>query len=135
MTAQARAELAATTKCPHTAIAIIRLGLRVHGEQLPGGRAMQQPTLVVVEDDLLFAQALTALVEDLGYRVLATADTEQGAVEVVNECRPDVDLMDIRLMGGSGLGAASTIRQSSKRPIIFCTSYAHDRPVHSALHP
>ncbi len=77
---------------------------------------MQQPTLVVVEDDLLFAQALTALVEDLGYRVLATADTEQGAVEVVNECRPDVVLMDIRLTGGSGLRAASTIRQSSKVP-------------------
>ena len=94
---------------------------------------MQQPTLVVVEDDLLFAQALTALVEDLGYRVLATADTEQGAVEVVKERRPDVVLMDVKLMGGSGLGAASTIRQSSKVPIVFCTSYAGDGAVQSAV--
>jgi len=62
---------------------------------LPVGRAMQQPSVVVVEDDLLFAQALTALVEDLGYRVLAMADTEQGAVEVVKERRPDVVLMEI----------------------------------------
>jgi CheY-like chemotaxis protein len=94
---------------------------------------MQQPTLVIVEDDLLFAQALAALVEDLGYQVVATADTEQGAVEVVNECRPQVVLMDVRLMGGSGLGAASTIRQSSKVPIVFCTSHVDDGAVQSAV--
>jgi CheY-like chemotaxis protein len=94
---------------------------------------MQQPKLVIVEDDLLFAQALAALVEDLGYQVVATADTEQGAVEVVNECRPHVVIMDVRLMSGSGLGAASTIRQSSKVPIVFCTSYVDDGAVQSAV--
>jgi CheY-like chemotaxis protein len=94
---------------------------------------MQQPTLVIVEDDLLFAQALAALVEDLGYQVVATADTEQDAVQVVRECRPDVVLMDIKLMGGSGLGAANTIRQSSKVPIVFCTSYVGDGAVQSAV--
>jgi CheY-like chemotaxis protein len=84
---------------------------------------MEQPTLVIVEDDLLLALALTALVEDLGYRVLATADTQQGAVQVVRERRPDLVLMDIKLMNGDGLSAAIEIRQSSKVPIIFCTSY------------
>jgi DNA-binding response OmpR family regulator len=64
---------------------------------------MQQPTLLIVEDDMLLARALTFFAEDLGYRVLATADTEQGAVDVVNECRPDVVLMDIKLMGGNGI--------------------------------
>jgi two-component system, response regulator PdtaR len=57
---------------------------------------MEQPTLVIVEDELLLASALTALVEDLGYQVLATADTQQGAVQVVREHRPDVVLTDIK---------------------------------------
>jgi CheY-like chemotaxis protein len=94
---------------------------------------MQQPTLVIVEDDLLLARALTALAEDLGYQVLATTDTEQGAVQVVRECRPDVVLMDIKLMAGNGLGAANMIRQSSEVPIVFCTSYADDSAVQVAV--
>ena len=94
---------------------------------------MEQLTAVIVEDDLLFAQALTAFLEDLGYQVLATTDTEQGAVQVVRERRPDVVLMDVKLIGSSGLDAASMIRQSSEVPIVFCTSYADDGAVQSAV--
>ena len=85
---------------------------------------MKQPTAVIVEDELLFAEALTAFVEDLGYQVLATADTEQGAIEVVREHQPDVVLMDVQLMNGNGVGAAIMIRESSNVPIVFCSSYA-----------
>ena len=94
---------------------------------------MDRPTVVIVEDDLLFAEALTALVEDLGYRVLATADTEEGAVQVVGKRRPDVVLMDVKLMGGTGLRAASTIRQTSQVPIVFCTSYADDNTIQTTV--
>jgi CheY-like chemotaxis protein len=89
--------------------------------------------VVIVEDDPLFAQALTAFVEDLGYRVLATTDTEQSAIDVVHEHQPDVVLMDVKLIGGSGLRAASMIRESSEVPIVFCTSYADDSAVRSAV--
>jgi CheY-like chemotaxis protein len=81
---------------------------------------MEQLTAVIVEDDLLFAQALTSFLEDLGYQVLATT--------------PDVVLMDVKLIGSSGLDAASMIRQSSEVPIVFCTSYADDGAVQSAVH-
>jgi CheY-like chemotaxis protein len=85
---------------------------------------MEQPTAVIVEDELLFAQALTAFLEDLGYQVLATADGEEGTVQVVCERRPDVVLMDLKLLDGNGVGAAVMIRANFKVPIIFCTSYA-----------
>jgi two-component system, response regulator PdtaR len=94
---------------------------------------MEQPTAVIVEDELLFAQALTAFVEDLGYQVLATADSEQGAVQVVCERRPDVVLMDMKLVDGNGVGAAIIIRETFKVPIIFCTSYATDGAIQFAV--
>jgi CheY-like chemotaxis protein len=97
------------------------------------GEPMKRPTTVIVEDDLLFAQALTAFVEDLGYRVLATADTEESAVQVVREQQPDVVLMDAKLTSGTGLGAANTIRQTSEVPIIFCTSYTSNEGVEAAV--
>ena len=79
------------------------------------------------------AWAMTGLVEELGYRVLATAATEQSAVQEVRKRRPDAVLMDIRLRDGSGLGAATVIRQGSKVPIVFCTSYAGTGAVQSAV--
>ena len=94
---------------------------------------MQQPAIVIVEDDLLMARALTGLFEDWGYKVLATTDTERGAVRVVRRCRLDVVLMDIKLQDGNGLSAANLIRQSSEVPIVFCTSYAGDDAVQSAV--
>jgi CheY-like chemotaxis protein len=94
---------------------------------------MGHPTVVIVETDLLFAQALTAFVEDFGYRVLATADTEQSAIDVICQCQPNAVLMDVKLIGGSGLRAASMIRQSSNVPIVFCTTYAADKAVQSAI--
>jgi CheY-like chemotaxis protein len=94
---------------------------------------MDRPTIVIVEDDVLFAQALTGLVGDLGYRVLATAGTEEGAVRIVSEHRPDVVLMDVKLTGGNGVRAASTIRQTSQVPIVFCSSYADDIAIQSTV--
>jgi CheY-like chemotaxis protein len=94
---------------------------------------MEQPTAVIVEDELLFAQALTAVLEDLGYQVLATADSEEGAVQVVCERRPDVVLMDLKLLEGNGVGAAIMIRANFEVPIIFCTSYAADGAIQLAV--
>ena len=94
---------------------------------------MEQPTAIIVEDDLLFAEALTAFVEDLGYRVLARADTEQSAIDVVCERQPDVVLMDVKLIDGNGVGAAIMIRESTNVPIVFCSAYATDGAIQSAV--
>src|SRR5882757_7997522 len=96
------------------------------GEKTRAGEIMKQPSLVIVEDEMLLALVLTDIAEELGYQVLATADTELGAVETVLERRPDVVLMDMHLARGNGLSAASAIRKSSGVPIVFCTAYASD---------
>ena len=94
---------------------------------------MGQATLVIVEDDLLFAEALTALVESVGYRVLSTAASEPSAIKAVLDFRPDAVLMDIKLESGNGLNAARVIREKSQVPIIFCTSYSGDAEIQRAV--
>jgi CheY-like chemotaxis protein len=94
---------------------------------------MRHPTIVIVEDDSLMAEALTGFAEELGYGVLTTTDTEEGAVRAVRDLKPDVVLMDVRLRDGNGLGAANTVRQSSLVPIVFCTSYAGNKAVACAV--
>ena len=94
---------------------------------------MDQATLVIVEDDVLFAEALTALVESLGYRVLATAASEPSAIKTVLDFRPDAVLMDIKLESGNGLSAARVIREKFQVPIVFCTSYSGDAELRRAV--
>ena len=94
---------------------------------------MDQATFVIVEDDVLFAEALTALVECLGYRVLATVASEPSAIKAVLGFRPDAVLMDIRLESGNGLSAARVIREKSQVPIVFCTSYSGDAELRRAV--
>ena len=97
------------------------------------GKTVDQTTFVIVEDDMLFAEALTALVESLGYRVLATAASEPSAIKAVLEFQPDAVLMDIRLESGNGLSAARVIREKSRVPIIFCTSCSDDAEIQRAV--
>ena len=94
---------------------------------------MGQATLVIVEDEMVFAEALTALVESLGYRVLATAASEPSAIKAVLEFQPDAVLMDIKLENGNGLSAACVIREKSQVPIVFCTSWSSDAEIQRAV--
>jgi CheY-like chemotaxis protein len=90
--------------------------------------------LAIVEDEVILAMALTLMLEDWGHHVVGTADTEAGALALVEAERPDAVLMDIRLSRkDSGLRAASMIRAGSDVPIIFCTAYADSPQVQAEV--
>jgi CheY-like chemotaxis protein len=90
--------------------------------------------LAIVEDEVILAMALTLMLEDWGHHVVGTADTEAGALALVEAERPDAVLMDIRLSRkDSGLRAASLIRAGSDVPIIFCTAYADSTQVQAEV--
>lgn len=81
--------------------------------------------LVIVEDEVILAMALTLMLEDCGHQVIGTADSEAGALALFETAQPDAVLMDIRLgRRDSGLRAAGLIRALSDVPIVFCTAYA-----------
>jgi len=90
--------------------------------------------LAIVEDEVILAMALTLMLEDWGHQVIGTADTEAGALALVEVERPDAVLMDIRLgRKDSGLRAARQIRTGSDVPIVFCTAYADSAPVQAEV--
>ena len=90
--------------------------------------------LAIVEDEVILAMALTLMLEDWGHQVVGTADTEAGAVALVEAERPDAVLMDVRLTRrDSGLRAARLIREGSDLPIVFCTAYADSPQVQAEV--
>jgi len=86
---------------------------------------MPRARVMVVEDENIVAMDIKQRLEMLGYEVIATVATGEKAVELAEETRPDVVLMDIVLKGEmDGIEAAEEIRRRFGIPIIYVTAYS-----------
>ena len=86
---------------------------------------MAGETILIVEDETLVGMELQELLIGLGYSIPEVVDEGSRALEAVDECRPDLILMDIRIKGSiDGVDTAAQIRKTSDVPIIFVTAYS-----------
>jgi two-component system, response regulator PdtaR len=66
--------------------------------------------IVVVEDEVFIRLDLMTHLQLAGHHVVGTADSARGAVRIVDRERPDLVLMDVRLIGDQdGISAAIQI--------------------------
>jgi two-component system, cell cycle response regulator DivK len=87
-----------------------------------GGSSMA--TILVAEDHLDSRDALRALLEAFGYRVLEAVNGRQ-AIDIALECSPDLILMDIMMPELDGFEATRELRRherTSDTPIIAVTA-------------
>jgi CheY-like chemotaxis protein len=88
-------------------------------------RSAAAPRILLVEDDFLIALTLETDLKEDGYEIVGVADTADAAVRIANEHRPDLVIMDIRLVGPvDGIEAARRIRQDTGIRCIFATAHA-----------
>lgn len=81
--------------------------------------------VLIVEDNWLVAVEMEATLEDAGYAVVGIAVSAEEAVQASEAERPDLVLMDIRLLGPrDGVDAAVEIRERFGIGSIFVS--AHD---------
>jgi DNA-binding NarL/FixJ family response regulator len=82
-------------------------------------------SILIVEDDSLFALKLQGMVEDLGeYRVVGRVNSAQRAIASARQLRPSIILMDIQLKGSTnGIQAAEYIWNELRIPFVFITQY------------
>ncbi len=84
----------------------------------------EQPTILVVDDEMIVAMDIRAMLEQAGYTVPAVVGTGEMALQKAAELRPDLILMDIVLRGAiDGIQAAATIREQFGIPIVFLTAH------------
>jgi CheY-like chemotaxis protein len=80
---------------------------------------------LIVEDEMIIAMELEALLADLGFRTFDVAPTTSAAVSSVRLRRPDLVTLDLRIVGGSGTEALAAIRESvGPVPHIYVTANA-----------
>jgi PAS domain S-box-containing protein len=81
--------------------------------------------LLIVEDEPIVALDLQQELEELGCEVTGLAESADAALMSVEENRPDLALMDIRIDGSlDGIQAARLLRHAYQVPVVFLTSYS-----------
>lgn len=82
---------------------------------------MVSPTVLVVEDEESFVEALQVGLKREGYRVEVARDGLQ-ALEMFDVVRPDVILLDVMLPKMSGIDVCRALRKKTATPIIMVTA-------------
>jgi CheY-like chemotaxis protein len=94
---------------------------------------MGNPTIMIVEDEVVVAMELEEKLKDMGYQVGAIVASGEAAVSGAEANPPDLILMDIRLQGKvDGIQAARLIRNRHDVPVIYLTAYADDATLNRA---
>ena len=90
--------------------------------------------ILIVEDELVTANALSDVLSDLGYRVLEIVDSCDAAIAAIHRQLPDVILMDIKLRGSdSGITATNLIHQIASIPVIYLTAFSDADTLEKAI--
>src|SRR5260370_26815376 len=89
--------------------------------------AAPQPTVLVVEDDVIVRQAVNMLLEDAGFAVVTAIDGVDG-LRKFRQINPDVVLTDIIMPAKEGIALITELRRESPSDNIVarsvCRSYA-----------
>jgi PAS domain S-box-containing protein len=86
--------------------------------------------VLIVEDEPIVALDLQQELEQLGCEVVGLAESADEALVAAELCRPDLALMDIRIVGSmDGIQAARLLRNTFHVPVVFLTSYSDETTV------
>ena len=86
---------------------------------------MEDTSVVVVDDHPVVRQGIQSLLSQYSdIHVLGEAENSSAALELINECRPDIVLLDIRLADQNGLDVARQLQRSDiESRVIILTSH------------
>ena len=91
--------------------------------------------VLLVDDHEIVREGLSAVLATANdIEIVGQAGTQQQAVEVCQQCKPDIILMDVRLADGSGIEACREIlEQTPEIRVLMLTSYPDDDAVFASI--
>lgn len=88
---------------------------------------MKKSSILIVEDEIIIAKDIAAVLEHYGYSVAGILASGKEALRKARDLHPDLVLMDIKLQGEmDGIRTSKEIRQRFNIPVVFLTAYAEE---------
>lgn len=89
---------------------------------------IDQPTVLVVEDEVIIALDLTETVRDLGYKVEGPYATRSHAMIAIDQGMPDFAILDVMTADGEVFPLADALTEAGV-PIIFHSGHFTKREI------
>ena len=90
--------------------------------------------VVLVDDQALVREGIRGLLEVAGFDVVGEAEDGMGAVALIEDTRPDVALIDIRMPRFDGLWALRALKEGdSQVPVLVLTTFDDDEALVRAI--
>ena len=86
--------------------------------------ASAAPTVVIAEDETLIRMDLAEMLADEGYDVVGQAGDGQKAIELAEELRPDLVILDVKMPVLDGIAAAESIAGRRIAPVVMLTAFS-----------
>lgn len=84
---------------------------------------MKMTRILIIEDELITAQLIRKMLENLGYNIAGIITSGEEALASIGTIKPDLIIMDITLAGKiDGIEAAAYINKNFGIPIVYLTA-------------
>ena len=93
---------------------------------------MEQPRVVVADDESIVRMDLREMLESLGYLVVGEAGDGESAVHLSRELKPNIVVMDIKMPGMDGIEAGRILTEERIAPVLLLTAYSQQDLVERA---
>ena len=88
--------------------------------------------VLVAEDETLIRLDIVEILTGEGYEVVGEADNGEKAVQMANELKPDLVLMDVKMPVMDGISAAESIVKARIAPVVLLTAFSQTELVERA---
>ena len=92
--------------------------------QQPGQSGNRGRRVVIAEDEALIRMDLAEMLADEGYDVVGQAGDGQQAVELAEQLRPDLVILDVKMPVLDGIAAAERIAAQRIAPVVMLTAFS-----------
>ena len=93
---------------------------------------MEQPRVVVADDESIVRMDLREMLESLGYLVVGEAGDGESALHLARELKPNIVIMDIKMPGMDGIEAGRILTEERIAPVLLLTAYSQQDLVERA---
>ncbi len=96
------------------------------------GKPAATRTVVIAEDETLIRMDLAEMLAEEGYQVLGQAADGAKAIELAEELRPDLVILDVKMPVLDGIAAAEAIAGKRIAPVVMLTAFSQRELVERA---
>lgn len=89
-------------------------------------------TVVIAEDEVLIRMDLAEMLGEEGYDVVGQAGDGARAIELAQELRPDLVILDVKMPVLDGIAAAEAIARDRIAPVVILTAFSQRELVERA---